>query len=80
VAEEVFADRTYRADGSLTPRSEPGAVITDEAEAVAQAMRLVRGGADTICLHGDGGHAVAFARRLSAELRQAGIAIRPLRA
>lgn len=80
VAEEVFADRTYRADGSLTPRSEPGAVITDEAEAVAQAMRLVRGGADTICLHGDGVHAVAFARRLSAELRQAGIAIRPLRA
>jgi UPF0271 protein len=80
VAEEVFADRTYRADGSLTPRSEPGAVITDEAEVVAQAMRLVRGGADTICLHGDGVHAVAFARRLSAELRQAGIAIRPLRA
>jgi len=80
VAEEVFADRTYQVDGSLTPRSEPGAVITDEAEAVAQAMRLVRGGADTICLHGDGVHAVAFARRLNAELRQAGIAIRPLRA
>lgn len=78
VAEEVFADRTYRADGSLTLRSEPGAVITDEAEAVAQARRLVRGGADTICLHGDGVHAVAFARRLNAELRQAGIAIRSL--
>lgn len=78
VAEEVFADRTYQADGSLTPRSEPGAVITDEAEAVAQAMRLVRDGADTICLHGDGVHAVAFARRLNAELRNAGIAIRPL--
>lgn len=78
VAEEVFADRTYRADGSLSPRSEPGAVITDEVEAVAQALRLVRGGADTICLHGDGVHAVAFAQRLNAELRNAGIAIRPL--
>ncbi len=78
VAEEVFADRTYRADGSLTPRSEPGAVITDEVEAVAQALRLVRGGADTICLHGDGVHAVAFAQRLNAELRNARIAIRPL--
>jgi UPF0271 protein len=76
VAEEVFADRTYRADGSLTPRTEPGAVITDEAEAVAQGLRLAREGADTICLHGDGAHAVAFARRLNAELRNAGIAIR----
>lgn len=76
VAEEVFADRTYRADGSLTPRAEPGALITDENEAVAQALRLAREGTDTICLHGDGAHAVAFARRLNVELRKAGIEIR----
>ncbi len=76
VAEEVFADRTYRGDGSLTPRGEAGALITDEAESVAQALRLVRAGADTICLHGDGAHAVALARRLHADLTQAGIEIR----
>jgi UPF0271 protein len=76
VAEEVFADRTYRADGSLTPRSEPGALITDEAQAVAQALRFAREGADTICLHGDGAHAVAFARRLRRELADAGIEVR----
>lgn len=79
VAEEVFADRTYRSDGSLTPRSEPGALITDETQSVAQALRLAREGADTICLHGDGAHAVAFARRLNAELRAAGIALRAFR-
>lgn len=76
VAEEVFADRSYRVDGTLIPRSEPGALITDEETAVAQALRLAREGADTICLHGDGAHAVAFARRLRAELSAAGMAIR----
>lgn len=80
VAEEVFADRTYRPDGSLTPRTEPGALIADEAQSVAQALRLAREGAETICLHGDGAHAVAFARRLNAELRAAGIALRAFRA
>jgi UPF0271 protein len=76
VAEEVFADRTYRPDGSLTPRSETGAVITDEEDCIAQALRLARAGADTICLHGDGAHAVAFARRLRRELSAAGLVIR----
>jgi UPF0271 protein len=76
VAEEVFADRTYRADGSLTPRTEPGALITDEAKCVAQALRLGRDGADTICLHGDGPHPVAFARRLRDALGSAGVAVR----
>ena len=76
VAEEVFADRTYRADGALTQRAEAGAIITDEAVAIAQALRMVRAGADTICLHGDGAHAVALARRLHVELRQSGIEIR----
>lgn len=91
VACEVFADRTYQPDGSLTPRSRPDALITDETAALAQVLRMVReervrattGGdvpirADTVCIHGDGPHAVAFARRLHAELRQAGIELKPL--
>lgn len=88
VASEVFADRTYQADGSLTPRSQPNALITDEAVAVAQALRMVREGkvratdgtevlirADTICLHGDGPHPVEFARRLRNEFVAAGIEV-----
>ncbi len=86
---EVFSDRTYQRDGTLTPRSRPDALIHDEATAVAQVLRMVRERvvratdgtdvpirADTVCVHGDGPHAVAFARRLAAELRQAGIALR----
>jgi UPF0271 protein len=89
VASEVFADRTYQSDGSLTPRGRPGALIDDEETSVAQVLRLVRHGrvratsgddvaiaADTLCLHGDGAHAVAFARRLRWELAQAGMEVR----
>ncbi|MBS0663808.1 MAG: LamB/YcsF family protein [Verrucomicrobia bacterium] len=91
VAEEVFADRTYRSDGSLTPRHEPNALITDEAVAVAQVLRMVREGtvqatdgtevpivADTVCVHGDGVQAVEFARRLREELAAAGVTVRAL--
>lgn len=91
VAHEVFADRTYQRDGSLTPRSRADALIQDEDSAVAQVLRLVREGvvrstdgpdvkiqADTVCLHGDGLHAVAFARRLRIELEAAGIEVRPV--
>ena len=87
VAAEAFADRTYRADGSLTPRSQPGALIEDEAAGVAQVLRLVCEGrvvaddgsevavrADSICLHGDGPRAVGFARRLREALVAAGVA------
>jgi 5-oxoprolinase (ATP-hydrolysing) subunit A len=89
VANEVFADRTYQADGSLTPRSRADALIADEHVAVAQVLRMIREGkvratngadvalaADTVCLHGDGAHAVAFARRLRAELVAARIEVR----
>jgi UPF0271 protein len=92
VVAEVFADRTYQSDGSLTPRTLPGAVIEDEADAVAQVLRIVREGvvrardgrdvalrAETICLHGDGGRAVEFARRLRNELAAAGVAVRAFR-
>ncbi|PTT85836.1 LamB/YcsF family protein [Pelomonas sp. HMWF004] len=86
---EVFADRGYRADGSLVPRSEPGAHVHDVAEAVARTLRMVREGvvvavtgetvplqAQTICLHGDGPQALAFARALQAALTEAGVELR----
>ena len=86
IANEVFADRTYQSDGSLTPRSRPDALIRDEDAAVAQVLRMVRERvvratdgtdvpivADTVCLHGDGPHPVEFAKRLRAELSAAGI-------
>jgi len=89
-ASEVFADRTYQPDGSLTPRSRPDALIQEEDDAVAQVLRMVREGrvralggrdvavrADTVCVHGDGPHAVAFARRLHAELARAGVTLAP---
>ena len=85
-AHEVFADRTYQANGTLTPRRQPDAMITDADAAIAQVLRMVQGGrvraqqgtdvairADTVCLHGDGAHAFEFAQRLSAALRQAGV-------
>ena len=74
---EVFADRTYRDDGSLTPRSQPDALVEDEEKAVAQVLQMVQKGtvtsvsgkevpivAETVCIHGDGKNAVPFARRL----------------
>lgn len=89
VAEEAFADRRYRRDGSLVPRSEPGATIEDETAVVAQVLGIARDGlvrsadgaevrirADTICLHGDGPNAVALARRIKAELKSAGVKIK----
>jgi 5-oxoprolinase (ATP-hydrolysing) subunit A len=87
---EVFADRGYRADGSLVPRGQPGAHVEDVAEAVARTLRMVREGvvlavtgetvplqAQTICLHGDGPHALAFARALHTALTEAGVQLRP---
>lgn len=83
---EVFADRGYQADGSLVPRSQPGALIEDTGEAVARTLRMVREGvvqavtgetvplrAQTVCLHGDGPHALAFARALREALTEAGV-------
>lgn len=88
VAEEVFADRRYRRDGSLVPRDQPGAVIAEADEAVAQALAIVARGsaacaeggavslrADTLCLHGDGADAVEFARRLRRALTSAGVTV-----
>jgi len=89
-ASEVFADRTYQTDGSLTPRTEFGALITDRGKAVAQALQMIRSGtvtattgelvainADTICIHGDGEHAVEFAQALRRAFEDLAITIRP---
>ncbi len=91
VAAEVFADRTYQDDSSLTPRSRPNALVAGVGAAVGQVLRMVREGvvrsvngrdvpiaADTICVHGDGEHAVEFARELRAALAAAGVAVRPM--
>ena len=60
-AEEAFADRRYESDGSLTPRSQPGACLT-EIRAVLDQVKKIK--ADTWCIHGDGPHAVDFAKAL----------------
>jgi UPF0271 protein len=88
VAHEAFADRRYRADGSLMPRREEGAVLEDVDAAVAQAVQIATHGnastrdgrlvdirADTICVHGDRPNAAIFARRLNAALKNAGVGI-----
>lgn len=75
--QEVFADRGYQADGALVPRGQPGAMIDSEDRAIAQTLMMVQQGrvqsvdgqwvalqAESVCLHGDGEHALNFARRL----------------
>lgn len=90
VAAEVFADRAYRPDGTLVPRTEPGAVIHDAGEVAARTLRMLEDGAitatdgtrravpmDSICLHGDTPGAMALARALRAALGAAGWRIAP---
>lgn len=89
-ASEVFADRTYTSDGSLTPRSQPNALIQSTDNAISQVLQMVRDGsvtsiggqtipltAETICIHGDGEHALAFARAIRQALEENEIAIKP---
>lgn len=91
-ASEVFADRTYQTDGSLTSRSRPDALINDRSKAVDQALQMVRSGTvttlsgetigirvDTICLHGDGAHALEFAAALRSAFAENSIDVRALR-
>jgi UPF0271 protein len=74
---EGFADRRYLPDGSLVPRSQANAFVTDPAEAVRQAEWLQRErGVRTLCVHGDNPQAVAFVRALREALRSRGIAFR----
>jgi UPF0271 protein len=88
IAREGFADRRYEADGNLTSRKIPGAVITDPQEAADQVVRMVRDGeitartgesvkvqAESICIHGDEPTAVAVAKAARDGLEAAGIAV-----
>lgn len=90
-AAEGFADRAYASDGTLLPRSDAHALITEETDAVAQAIRLVTEGkvrslegtdvevrAETICIHGDSPRALSFARLIREGLETAGIEVAPL--
>ena len=80
---EVFADRTYQEDGSLTPRSQPNALIEDEDKAIQQVLQMIEKKtvvatsgkeipirADTVCLHGDGKNAARFAEKIYHTLQQ----------
>lgn len=76
ICQEGFADRRYVANGSLMPRNEPGAVITDIDEAVSRAMDLAKSGkVETLCVHGDGPTAVAILRLLRNVLEADGLTI-----
>lgn len=90
VAQEVFADRTYQQDGTLTPRQQPGAMITDIDQSIAQVLSIVREGyatslqgtkvamkADTLCIHGDQPGAVDFAQAIRAALARECIDVIP---
>ena len=75
---EGFADRRYLEDGSLVPRTRADALIDDEEEAARQAVALATSGrVQTICLHGDGPHAIAFAQRIRRALFDAGVGVAP---
>ena len=74
---EGFADRRYRPDGSLVPRTEPNAFVHDVDEAVAQADWLMRErGIQSLCVHGDNPKALDFVRGLRAAFTRRGISIR----
>lgn len=62
VLREGFPDRGYAPHGTLLPRHLPGAVLTDPLAVAAQAHLLIQKGVDTLCIHGDGPHAVRFAQ------------------
>jgi UPF0271 protein len=75
---EGFADRRYRPDGSLVPRSQPDAFVHEPEEAVRQVTTLLRErGVQTVCVHGDNPEALAFVRALRDALTHAGYDIRP---
>jgi UPF0271 protein len=75
---EGFADRRYRPDGSLVPRTQADAFIASPAEAVQQAKWLLQTrGVRTLCVHGDNPRALAFVRELRQALVQQGFTLRP---
>jgi len=74
---EGFADRRYRSDGSLVPRTEPDAFVHDPDEAVTQVEWLIRErGVQTICVHGDNPQAVAFTKAVRDALLARGFTLK----
>ena len=89
VKNEVFADRTYQSDGTLTPRNQSNALITDHKFAIQQVIKMVEKGiitthngvdlaikADTVCIHGDGINALEFAAEIHNHFKNEGISIK----
>lgn len=89
-AREAFPDRNYEADGSLTPRSHPDALVSDPALCADRAARMALDGVvqardgtiveiepDSLCVHGDGPDAVPVLRAIRARLEQSGLTIAP---
>ena len=90
-ASEVFADRTYQNNGSLTPRSQSNALIINMQQSLEQVLQMIQHNtvtsvafvsipiqADTICLHGDGDHTVDFAKAIHQTLQQHHIEIKSI--
>ena len=88
---EFFSDRAYEEDGTLVNRRKEGAVITDENEALARVVRMIKENkltaitgkdisikADSVCVHGDGVKALEFVKKIREELTDEQIAIKPL--
>ena len=89
-ATEGFVDRAYASDGTLVPRSEPGAVLSDVAAVARRAVQMVKSGSveaidgttielhvDSLCTHGDGANAVEMVRAVRAALENEDVRIAP---
>ena len=87
-ASEVFADRGYTDEGTLVPRSMPGAMIKDKDEAIARTVRMIKEGvvesvsgklipikADSVCVHGDNPDAVGFVKNIREKLQSEGVKV-----
>lgn len=87
VVQEAFADRAYRSDGALVPRAEPGALLQTEQQILRRLREILNGyvtstdgqrvllRVDSLCIHSDTPHAVAFAQLIRRELKSAGVRI-----
>ncbi|MFD7614769.1 LamB/YcsF family protein [Streptomyces sp. NPDC059828] len=88
VVTEAFADRAYTAQGTLVPRRQEGAVISDPGAVVERSVAMARTGvvtslcgtsvgvrARSLCLHGDTPGAVALARRVRGALEASGLRV-----
>ena len=92
VASEVFADRGYTSQGTLVPRTQEGAFIHNEDEAISRVIRMIKEGkvqtntgedipifAHSVCVHGDNPKAVEFVTKIKAALIEENISILPIK-